>query len=128
KPRLTSDLIAEGKLSIGDCYRAKNSELSTSGLPFARAGDIDGGFHFEDADRFPEKHLSKVGDKVSQSGDVVFTSKGTVGRLAFVRPDTPRFVYSPQLCFWRTLDPEMFYARWLYYWLEGGSSIIQVSC
>ena len=40
-PHSTGDLIAEGSLSIGDGYRAKNSELTTSGLPFARAGNID---------------------------------------------------------------------------------------
>lgn len=126
-PRSAGDLIAEGKLSIGDGYRAKNSELSTSGLPFARAGNIDGGFHFEDADRFPEVNLGKVGDKVSQPGDVVFTSKGTVGRLAFVRATTPRFVYAPQLCYWRTLDPDLIDDRWLYYWMCGGEFVQQIS-
>ena len=119
-PRSTGNLIAEGSLSIGDGYRAKNSELSTSGLPFARAGNIDGGFQFDHADRFPERDLAKVGDKVSQPSDVVLTSKGTVGRLAFVRETTPRFVYAPQLCFWRSLDPDVIDARWLYYWMCGG--------
>jgi type I restriction enzyme S subunit len=54
-------------------------------------------FNFKDVDYFPEKDLAKVGEKISQPGDVVFTSKGTVGRFAIVREDTPRFVYSPQL-------------------------------
>ena len=126
-PRSTGDLIAEGSLSIGDGYRAKNSELSTSGLPFARAGNIDGGFQFDHADRFPEQDLAKVGDKVSQPSDVVFTSKGTVGRLAFVREKTPRFVYAPQLCFWRSLAPDVIDARWLYYWMCGGEFRQQIS-
>ncbi|MBN1513055.1 MAG: restriction endonuclease subunit S [Phycisphaerae bacterium] len=116
---VTGDLIAAGKLSIGDGYRAKNSELSSDGLPFARAGNIDGGFHFGDADRFPEADLAKVGDKISRPGDVVFTSKGTVGRMAWVREATPRFVYAPQLCFWRSLDLEVIDPRWLYYWMHG---------
>lgn len=116
---LTGNLVAAGRLSIGDGYRAKNSELSTSGIPFARAGNIDGGFHFEDADRFPEADLAKVGDKISRPGDVVFTSKGTVGRIAYVRPTTPRFVYSPQLCYWRSLDRDVVDDRWLYYWMSG---------
>ena len=116
---VTGNLIADGKLSIGDGYRASNSELGRSGLPFARAGHIDGGFCFDDADRFPESDLEKVGEKISQPGDVVFTSKGTVGRLAFVRETTPRFVYAPQLCFWRTLDRDLLDGRWLYYWMHG---------
>ena len=126
-PHSTGDLIAEGSLSIGDGYRAKNSELSTSGLPFARAGNIDGGFQFDEADRFPEQDLAKVGDKVSQPSDVVFTSKGTVGRLAFVRETTPRFVYAPQLCFWRALATDVIDARWLYYWMCGAEFTQQIS-
>lgn len=126
-PHSTGDLIAKGSLSIGDGYRAKISELSTSGLPFARAGNIDGGFHFDGADRFPEHDLARVGDKVSQPSDVVFTSKGSVGRLAFVRETTPRFVYAPQLCFWRSLAPDVIDARWLYYWMCGGEFTQQIS-
>jgi type I restriction enzyme S subunit len=111
------DLISEGSLLIGDGYRAKLDELCQAGLPFARAGNIDGGFHFEDADLFPEESLSRVGNKVSAAGDVVFTSKGTVGRFALVRESTPRFVYSPQLCFWRVLNHSKIDARFLYYWM-----------
>jgi len=123
----TQKLIAQAKLLIGDGYRAKNSELAISGLPFARAGNIDNGFHFENADRFPEEDLQKVGEKVSQLGDVVFTSKGTVGRLALVRMNTPRFVYAPQLCYWRILDCDVIDHRWLYYWMCGSEFIQQVA-
>ena len=48
---------------------------------------LTGAFISSDADRFPELDLGKVGDKVSQPGDVVFTSKGTVGRLAVCDAD-----------------------------------------
>ena len=48
-----SALIDGGSLLIGDGYRAKNEELSSSGLPFARAGSINNGFQFDDADREP---------------------------------------------------------------------------
>ena len=113
------DLIDSGALEIGDGYRAKNSELSNSGLPFARAGNIKGGFHFDDADCFPTENLHRVRNKASIPGDVVFTSKGTVGRFAFVRENTPRFVYSPQLCFWRSLDAELIDPRFLYCWMSG---------
>jgi type I restriction enzyme S subunit len=115
----TSELIANGKLAIGDGYRAKNSELVATGLPFARAGNINNGFLFNDADLFPEKDLPRVGEKVSRLGDVVFTSKGTVGRFAFVKETTPQFVYSPQLCYWRSLDHGMIDPRFLYYWMNG---------
>ena len=120
-----SKLLADGKLVIGDGYRAKNSELSQTGLPFARAGNINNGFQFTEADHFPSDALSRVGNKVSQPGDVVFTSKGTVGRFAFVREDTMRFVYSPQLCFWRSLDQSLIQSRFLYYWMHGSEFFAQ---
>ena len=113
------DLIQDGVLAVGDGYRAKNSELSGSGLPFARAGNIADGFRFSAADRFPRNRLRKVGDKTSRPGDVVFTSKGTVGRFAFVRADTEHFVYSPQLCFWRSLDRRTLDPYFLYCWMRG---------
>ena len=114
----TSELINQGILEINDGYRAKNSELSKEGLPFARAQNINNGFIFNDADCFPLEDLKRVGKKISKSGDVVFTSKGTVGRFAFVRNDTPQFVYAPQLCFWRSLDESAICSRWLYYWMQ----------
>lgn len=118
QPHRVESLISAGLLEVGDGYRAKNDELSTSGLPFARGGNIDGGFHFDGADRFPLDSLQRVGPKVSKVGDVVFTSKGTVGRFAFVRPEIERFVYSPQLCYWRSLSPGCIHPRWLYYWMH----------
>ncbi len=118
-------LIEHGALIIGDGYRAKNDELARSGLPFARAGNINDGFRFDAADCFPETNIERVGDKVSEPGDVVFTSKGTVGRFAFVRPCTPRFVYSPQLCFWRSRDPGLIDARFLFYWMFGPEFFVQ---
>ena len=120
-----SALIDGGSLLIGDGYRAKNEELSSSGLPFARAGSINNGFQFDDADYFPEARLLRVGNKISQPGDVVFTSKGTVGRFAFVRLGTPRFVYSPQLCFWRSVNRAVIDPRFLYFWMYGREFFVQ---
>jgi type I restriction enzyme S subunit len=120
-----SELIGAGCLFIGDGYRAKNEELGKTGLPFARAGNIRDGFQFDDADRFPEAAIGRVGNKTSEPGDVVFTSKGTVGRFAFVRADTPRFVYSPQLCFWRSLNRNVIEPRFLFYWMFGWEFNVQ---
>ena len=120
-----SDLIEDGALVVGDGYRAKNSELTNTGLPFARAGNINAGFLFDDADCFPVENLNRVGNKVSQPGDVVFTSKGTVGRFGFVRPDTPQFVYSPQLCYWRVVDRKLIDPRFLSFWMSSREFFIQ---
>ena len=104
--KLVSDLAAVGVLQVGDGYRAKNDEMASEGLPFARAGNIDNGFDFSGADLLGSPGVAKAGDKVSRACDVVFTSKGTVGRFAFVDPAMRAFVYSPQLCFWRSTNHE----------------------
>lgn len=122
-----SELITAGKLEIGDGYRAKNAELADEGLPFARAGNINGGFDFEGADRVPPETLARVGSKRSRAGDVVFTSKGTVGRFAWVRDETEEFVYSPQLCYWRSLDRDVIDRRFLFYWMQGPECLSQIN-
>ena len=123
-----SELIEQGVLVIGDGYRAKNSELTQKGIPFARAGNINNGdFLFDRADYFPPENLHKVGEKVSQVGDVVFTSKGTVGRFAYVTERVPRFVYSPQLCFWRSKNQDVIQSRYLYYWMQSKEFLQQMN-
>jgi type I restriction enzyme S subunit len=115
----TSDLIEEGHLEIGDGYRAKNVEFGPSGIPFARVQNIQSGFQFDSVDLFPISDLGRVGPKVSQPGDSVITTKGSVGRVAFVFESTPRFVYSPQLSYWRSKSRELLDPMFLRYWLQG---------
>ena len=122
----TANLINTGILKIGDGYRAKNSELVADGLPFARAGNINNGFQFSGADFLPFHYTSIVGDKASVPGDTVFTSKGTVGRFGFVTDKTEKFVYSPQLCFWRSLRQDEVLPRFIYYWMHGKEFLGQV--
>ncbi|WP_242396233.1 restriction endonuclease subunit S [Anaeromyxobacter oryzisoli] len=119
-------LIDERVLEINDGYRAKNSELGAPGLPFVRAGNIDAGFHFEDADVLSAEYLERAGSKVSNVGDVLFTSKGTVGRFAKVRARTPRFVYSPQICFWRVRDADVLTPNYLFRWMQTREFLDQV--
>jgi type I restriction enzyme S subunit len=111
-------LIEQRVILIGDGLRAKNSELGLEGLPFARAGNLNDGFDFATADRVPESLAHRAGAKCSVPGDVVFTSKGTVGRFALVDEWTEPCVYSPQLCFWRSLDHDRLPPAVLYWWMQ----------
>ncbi|MER8542275.1 restriction endonuclease subunit S [Mesorhizobium sp. M1334] len=120
-----SDLISRKVLAIGDGYRAKNSEMSLTGIPFARAGNIDGGISFNDADYIDISAIPVPEEKISRPGDTVFTSKGTVGRFAFVKQNTRPFIYSPQLCYWRSLDKNLIDPKYLYYWLSGAEFYTQ---
>ncbi len=121
-----ADLVSEGILEIGDGYRAKNSELGAPGLPFVRAGDLDSGFNLAGAEVLSEESVAKAGSKVGSSGDVAFTSKGTIGRFARVSSHTPRFVYSPQVCYWRSLDRERLHPAILYCWMVGDGFRAQI--
>jgi type I restriction enzyme, S subunit len=113
-----ASLVEASVLEIGDGYRAKNSELGDEGLPFIRAGDLSNGFHTRGADILRSDSVAKAGRKISQTGDVAFTSKGTIGRFARVSEFTQRFVYSPQVCFWRSLKPSRLHPAILYCWMQ----------
>lgn len=122
-----SQLITNRWLEIGDGYRAKNSEMAKAGLPFVRAGDVHGRVNTTGVDLLGEESLAYVGNKRSQPGDAVITTKGTIGRMAYVRPDDPTFIYSPQLCFWRSLNPRKIDSSWLYYALHSEEMRHQMS-
>lgn len=126
-PRRVQELIDEGVLAVGDGYRAKRSELAASGLPFARAGNLNGEFHLEDAEFLGDPGVRAAGEKVSQANDVVITSKGTVGRIAMVSQWTPQFVYAPQLCYWRVLKPQMLSPHVLFQWMHASEFGLQLA-
>ncbi len=62
--------------------------------------------------------VAKAGNKLSRPGDVAFTSKGTIGRFARVTEFTQPFVYSPQVCFWRSLNRKRLEPTILYCWMQ----------
>lgn len=110
-------LLRAGVLAIGDGYRAKNDELVGPGLPFIRAGELKSGFNVDAADILNQNSVARANDKRSRTGDVAFTSKGTIGRFARVTRHTPELVYSPQICFWRSLDQGRLRSSMLYLWM-----------
>lgn len=114
-----SQLEKMGVLLVNDGYRAKNQELGEPGLPFIRAAELKNGFDTQKAERLNSRYLHMVGNKVAKIGDVAFTSKGTIGRFGRVGEYTEAFVYSPQVCFWRSLDEKRLRPEILYLWMTG---------
>lgn len=114
----TAELIEQGVLEIGDGYRAKHSEFGDEGLPFVRIRDLNEDFDFSGVDLLPREALPAIGSKVSQAGDCVISTKGTVGRVLYISRMTPTFVYSPQLSYWRSLAPRIA-PVYLRAWLAG---------
>ena len=122
------DLLDDELLMINDGYRAKNSELAEQGIAFVRAGNLtDAGLDLTGADRVPNELAARVGTKRSLSWDTAFTSKGTVGRITLVAPDADPFIYSPQVCFWRTLDHERLSPFVLHAWMRSPRFTAQIN-
>lgn len=121
------ELEKDGVLEIGDGYRAKNNEFGEVGLPFIRAANLKVQIETQNAERLLPESVAKAGNKISRFGDVAFTSKGTIGRFARVSEKTEAFVYSPQVCFWRSLEPHLLHPVILYCWMLTDDFLDQVN-
>ncbi len=116
-----AELERAGTLLIGDGYRAKRSELADMGVPFIRAGNVNGTIITDGAELLGKPAIEKAGAKRSQVWDTVFTSKGTVGRIGLVTPATGDVVYAPQVCFWRATNREALSPFLLHLWMKSES-------
>lgn len=113
-----SALIEKGTLRIDDGYRVRRAELGPDGIPFVRGGDIGNGDISTSVDDHIRPELTdRVQSKLARPLDVAFISKGTVGRVGMLRPGQPEVVFSPQVCYWRSLDFGEINSRFLFYLL-----------
>ena len=112
------EMIRRGVLALNDGYRVRNVELGPVGIPFVRGGDIgDGGINTAVEDHIRPEFTDRVQSKLTRPFDVAFITKGTVGRVGMVRPGQQPSVFAPQVCYWRSLDPEQLEPRFLFYLL-----------
>jgi len=113
------DLVSDGALLVTDGYRVRNIELASTGIPFVRGGDIGKGIiNTTTDDHIAPEFESRVLKKLSQPGDVVFITKGTVGRVGFLREGQPQVVFAPQVCCWRVLNRDVLDPRFIFYLLK----------
>jgi len=99
------DLVEHRILELSDGYRTKRDEHGETGLRILRAGDVRGNrVAPTGADFVSSAFMRQIGRKASQPGDIILTTKGTVGRMSVVPTDMEEVVYSPQICFFRVLD------------------------
>ena len=118
--RTVKELQDEGILLVEDGnhgeYRPRPSEFQRQGTAFIRAANINGNGRilFESADCISEAAVERIRKGKARPGDVLFSHKGTVGKLALAPPDAPPFVCSPQTTFWRTLDTDRLDRGFLY--------------
>lgn len=118
KTETFQSLIQRGVLKIGDGYRARLNELGGDGPIFLRAGSLTAqGFIWEGNDKFRKDLTVTIQSKMGLPGDTVITTKGnSTGRTGYVPQDSPEFVYSPHLSYWRSLKKKQLNPGFLRYW------------
>lgn len=110
-----SELVGENLLEIG----AGRPRSVNSDLPILRVADVlDGKIGPSLQNYVPGNHQQETASKVSKPGDIVLTTKGTVGRVAIMPVDGPTFAYSPQLYYFRPAVNCPLRPRYLYYWFK----------
>jgi len=121
-------LAMSGVLLLGDGYRTKHSELDNEGFRIVRVADIkDGRISLDSPDFVSSRFDRQIGAKRAAAGDVLLTTKGTVGRVAITPELTTPAVYSPQLCWFRVADTSVIKPRFLAYWLQSNAFLAQSS-
>ncbi len=114
-----TELQAQGILRVEDGNhgndRPRPEEFGSGDTAFIRAADMDcGRVLFETASKINDVALARIRKGKGKPGDILFSSKGTVGKLALVPMDAPPFVCSPQTTYWRTLNENRLDRGFLY--------------
>lgn len=122
------ELALAGELEFGDGYRTKRSELGSSGFPILRVAEVlDGKIAPVYSEFVRPEFRSSMKQKVARPGDIVLTTKGTVGRVAMIPAESAEFSYSPQVCYFRTTSGNKVISRYLYYWLRSDAFRVQAA-
>ncbi len=121
-------LYSTGAILFSDGYRTKRAEHGRPGFRILRVADVANGRVTAHGDDFVHSdYQDAIGPKLSQRSDVLLTTKGTVGRVAIYPEQAEQVVYSPQLCFFRVLDPNVLHPRYLAYWFKSAAFKIQAA-
>jgi type I restriction enzyme S subunit len=122
-----AELISEELIEIG-AGRPRTVSLNGHDLPILRVADVlDGRIESAFHAHASNQELKSGGPKVSRPGDIVLTTKGTVGRVALMPVHGPVFAYSPQLCYFRPAPNGQLRSRFLYYWFKSAEFWIQAN-
>lgn len=125
-----AQLQSDGILLVEDGnhgeYRPRPHEFVDGGTAFIRATDlVDDQVMFADAGGINEVAVARVRKGIGRPGDIIFSHKGTVGKLARVPFNAPPFVCSPQTTFWRILDESRLRRDYLYAFMRSKAFINQ---
>ncbi|MFV2084243.1 restriction endonuclease subunit S [Micromonospora sp. LOL_021] len=122
-----SEMVKEHLIEIG-AGRPRTVNINGQNFPILRVANVlDGKVEYERQTATANKSIQGDVSKVSRPGDVVLTTKGTVGRVALIPNDGPTFAYSPQLCYFRPSSDGPLRSQFLYYWLKSAEFWSQAS-
>lgn len=128
-PKVTiGELSRNGALAFGDGYRTKRAEHGQPGYRILRVSDVLDGRVTTAGDDYVRREFDRaIGPKLSQPGDVLLTTKGTVGRVAIYPKEAEQVVYSPQLCYFRVRNTDVLEPRFLSYWFRSADFLKQAA-
>lgn len=117
------DLLSSGVLWVEDGNHGENrplaDEFANEGTPFVRPDDLSHGVvDFANCDRINAKALQRVRKGKGRAGDIAFTHRATVGRIARLGATAPEFVANPGVTLWRVLDQSRIDPNYLYYFMQ----------
>src|SRR6185295_17144773 len=100
-------------------YRPLHDEFVRHGTPFVRPDDLkDGRVNFQDCDQINDRALARIRKGKGRAGDIVFTHRATVGRIARVGSSAPSFVANPGVTVWRSTALDVLDPAYLYFFMQ----------
>jgi type I restriction enzyme S subunit len=126
-----ADLQKKGVLLVEDGnhgeYRPLPSEFVEIGTPFVRPDDLKGGrVDFPNCDRINDQAVARVRKGKGRAGDILFTHRATVGRIARAGHDAPNFIANPGVTIWRATCPDILDPLYLYFFMQTAVFMNQV--
>lgn len=118
-----ADLIAEGVLehpldgNHGEKH-PKTSDYVREGIPFILVPDmVDGKVDLDNCNYITEKQAKTLRKGFSKTGDVLFTHKATIGKVAIVdTKEYPYIILTPQITYYRLKNESILDRGYLYYY------------
>ena len=118
-----ADLIAEGVLehpldgNHGEKH-PKTSDYVKEGIPFILVPDlVDGKVDLDNCNYITEKQAKTLRKGFSKTGDVLFTHKATIGKVAIVdTKEYPYIILTPQITYYRLKNENVLDRGYLYYY------------
>jgi type I restriction enzyme S subunit len=108
-------------------YRPLPNEFIEAGTPFVRPDDLkDGRVDFPNCDQINDRAVSRVRKGKGRAGDILFTHRATVGRIARAGDDAPNFVPNPGVTIWRSTYPDILDPVYLYFFMQTSTFMDQV--